>query len=118
MWGQKGDSLVQHALLMLRLYGHALRVNILVHRIPKVLNIKIKRKWPGGRQIVMVTISYERCQQKENQEETEDELWEDRDRWRGLVVRQPMQSGYVIRSSFLKGKSYMTVTHILSELEL
>jgi hypothetical protein len=50
-----------------------------------------KKKMPKMETEIKIETSYKRCHtegRKENQEETEEELWKDRDRWRGLVVGQ------------------------------
>jgi hypothetical protein len=66
----------------------------------KKKNMKVKGKCPIGRlrsrweQHVRKAVT-----QKEGKawEETEEELQEERDRWRGLVVRQPTKSRNILR---------------------
>jgi hypothetical protein len=69
--------------------GHVLRMN--KERIPKkALNMTVKGKCPKGRlksrwgQQVRKDVTWSEGRPFE---ETEEELWEDSDKWRGLVVR-------------------------------
>jgi hypothetical protein len=62
-------------------------------RLPKkVLNMKAEGTFPRGRQISRweQQVRKDVTQKQRTWEHTEqEELWEDRDRWRGLVVNDP-----------------------------
>jgi hypothetical protein len=56
----------------------------------EVLNMKLEGNCPIGKEIKMRKTGYERCQAEGRAwEDTEEEFWEERDRQRHLVVRQP-----------------------------